>query len=108
MQKWLPQPCGEITAVVDCSDTTTLQEPDTPPIELSGGERFQPRCAWTDIYEAICNARHLIYIAGWSIYDKITLVRDPSKPMFPSEVPTLGQSPLVCYSKFFTTRAALL
>ena len=48
------------------------------------------RSAWCDLYEAICNAKHLIYITGWSIYDKITLVRDPSKPMQPSECPTLG------------------
>ena len=49
------------------------------------------RSAWGDLYEAICNAKHLIYITGWSIYDKITLVRDPSKPMQPSECPTLGE-----------------
>ena len=48
------------------------------------------RSAWCDLYAAICNAEHLIYITGWSIYDKITLVRDPLKPMQPSECPTLG------------------
>ncbi len=67
-----------------------VQEPDTPPIQLPEGGHFQPRGAWTDIHEAICNARHLIYIAGWSIYDKITLIRDSNKPMSPSDVPTLG------------------
>ncbi|CAL8469780.1 g9322 [Coccomyxa elongata] len=67
------------------------QEPDTPPIQLPEGGNFQPRGAWTDIHEAICNARHLIYIAGWSIYDRITLIRDSNKPMFPSGVPTLGE-----------------
>lgn len=48
------------------------------------------RGAWCDIYDAICSAQDLIYITGWSIYDKITLVRDPSKPMLPSQWPTLG------------------
>ena len=49
------------------------------------------RGAWCDLYEAICEAKHLIYITGWSIYDKITLVRDPAKPMHPSQWPTLGE-----------------
>ncbi len=67
------------------------QELDTPPIQLSEGGSFQPRGAWTDLYEALCSAQHLIYIAGWSVYDKITLIRDPSKPMLPSKIPTLGE-----------------
>ncbi|CAI0416683.1 unnamed protein product [Linum tenue] len=37
------------------------------------------RC-WEDIFEAISNARHLIYITGWSVYTEITLVRDPNRP----------------------------
>lgn len=65
---------------------------DTPPIQLSEGGSFQPRGAWTDLYEAICNAQHLIYIAGWSVYDKIKLIRDPCKPMVESEIPSLGKS----------------
>ena len=49
------------------------------------------RGAWCDLYDAICDAKHLIYITGWSIYDRITLVRDPAKPMLPSQWPTLGE-----------------
>ncbi|KAK9907703.1 hypothetical protein WJX75_008493 [Coccomyxa subellipsoidea] len=67
------------------------QDLDTPPIQLSEGGSFQPRGAWTDLYEAICNAQHLIYIAGWSVYDKIKLIRDPCKPMVESEIPSLGE-----------------
>ena len=55
------------------------------------------RGAWCDLYEAICNAKHLIYVTGWSIYDKITLVRDPSKPMLPSQWPTLGEATHALY-----------
>jgi phospholipase D1/2 len=69
-----------------------LQEPKTPPIPLPNGGSFQPAGAWSDVYEAVCNAKHLIYITGWSVYDKITLVREPDKPMFPSAVPTLGEA----------------
>ncbi|CAL5229046.1 g12295 [Coccomyxa viridis] len=67
------------------------QDPSTPPVDLPDGRSFQVRGAWCDIYEAICNAKHMIYITGWSVYDKITLVRDPSKPMLPSQWPTLGE-----------------
>ncbi|KAL6615755.1 hypothetical protein ACP70R_038025 [Stipagrostis hirtigluma subsp. patula] len=35
-----------------------------------------PHRCWEDIFDAINNARYLIYIAGWSVYTKITLVRD--------------------------------
>ena len=61
-------------------------------MELPDGRAFHVRGAWCDLYEAICNAKHLIYVTGWSIYDKITLVRDPSKPMLPSQWPTLGET----------------
>ncbi|CAN1343058.1 Phospholipase D alpha 1 [Linum perenne] len=37
------------------------------------------RC-WEDIFDALTNARHLIYISGWSVYTEITLVRDPNRP----------------------------
>ncbi len=59
-------------------------------MDLPGGGAFYVRSAWRDLYKAICNAKHLIYITGWSIYDKITLVRDASKPMQPSKYLTLG------------------
>ncbi|CAN0919150.1 Phospholipase D alpha 1 [Linum grandiflorum] len=37
------------------------------------------RC-WEDILDAITNARHFIYITGWSVYTEITLARDPNRP----------------------------
>ncbi|XVF89313.1 hypothetical protein PTKIN_Ptkin19aG0120100 [Pterospermum kingtungense] len=42
---------------------------------------YQPahRC-WEDIFDAISNAKHLIYITGWSVYTAITLIRDPKRP----------------------------
>ncbi|XP_075494141.1 phospholipase D alpha 4 [Primulina tabacum] len=37
----------------------------------------KPRNLWEDIYISIDGAKHLIYIAGWSLNPKMTLVRDP-------------------------------
>ncbi|XP_031403154.1 phospholipase D alpha 1-like isoform X2 [Punica granatum] len=48
-----------------------------PRIGLLGGSRYEPHRCWEDIFDAITNARHLIYIAGWSVSTKITLIRDP-------------------------------
>ncbi|XP_075672021.1 phospholipase D alpha 1-like [Castanea sativa] len=59
-----------------------------PWINLSNGKYFEPKRCWIDIFDAISNAKHLIYIAGWSVYNEITLIRDPSKPK--QDVPTLG------------------
>ena len=52
-----------------------MQDGFLPEIHLSGGQLFQPSCCWKDIYEAISNAKIFIYIAGWSVYTKISLLR---------------------------------
>ena len=39
----------------------------------------------------ILDAQHIIYIAGWSIYDKITLMRDPARPTPPGGDLQLGE-----------------
>ncbi|XP_041016449.1 phospholipase D alpha 1-like [Juglans microcarpa x Juglans regia] len=44
------------------------------------GDRYKPKGCWEDIFDAITNARHLIYIAGWSVCTGITLIRDPMRP----------------------------
>ncbi|KAK3043722.1 hypothetical protein RJ639_001918, partial [Escallonia herrerae] len=50
----------------------------------------EPERCWEDIFDVITNAKHLIYIAGWSVYTKITLVRDPKRPK-PGGNITLGE-----------------
>lgn len=40
---------------------------------------YEPQRCWEDIFDAINNAKHLIYITGWSVYTKITLIRDPNR-----------------------------
>ncbi|KAJ6330016.1 hypothetical protein OIU76_008778 [Salix suchowensis] len=52
----------------------------SPKINLAGGKLYEVHRCWEDIFDAISNAKHLIYIAGWSLYPEITLVRDPSRP----------------------------
>ncbi|GMH07019.1 hypothetical protein Nepgr_008859 [Nepenthes gracilis] len=51
-----------------------------PEFQVSGGKIYEPQRCWEDIFDAICRAKHLVYIAGWSVYTKITLVRDPQRP----------------------------
>lgn len=50
-----------------------------PKIVLSGGKFYEPQRCWEDVFEAISKAKHLIYIAGWSIYAPITLIRDSNR-----------------------------
>ncbi|KAJ6680972.1 PHOSPHOLIPASE D [Salix koriyanagi] len=52
-----------------------------PEIELENGNLFRHEKCWEDICHAIVEAHHLVYIVGWSIYHKIRLVREPSKPL---------------------------
>jgi phospholipase D1/2 len=55
-----------------------------PDIWLSNGLRYQHGQCWRDIYDAICQARKLIYIVGWSVFHTIHLVRDGT------QAPSLG------------------
>uniref|UniRef100_J3N493 Phospholipase D n=2 Tax=Oryza brachyantha TaxID=4533 RepID=J3N493_ORYBR len=47
-----------------------------PDIWLDHGVRYQHGQCWHDIYNAICQARRLIYIVGWSVFHTIHLVRE--------------------------------
>lgn len=51
-----------------------------PKIPLAGGKYYEPHRCWEDIFDAISNAKHLIYITGWSVYTEISLVRDARRP----------------------------
>ncbi len=62
-----------------------------PPIYQAGNRTRQPTHCWEDVFEAISNARHLIYITGWSVYTPILLVQDPRRPIPGSEGVTLGE-----------------
>ncbi|KGN52888.1 phospholipase D alpha 1 [Cucumis sativus] len=51
-----------------------------PKIPLAGGKFYEPHRCWEDVFDAIMNAKHLIYISGWSVYTEISLVRDKRRP----------------------------
>ncbi|CAA0827374.1 Phospholipase D alpha 1 [Striga hermonthica] len=61
-----------------------------PKIPLSGGKYYEPSRCWEDVFDAITNAKHLIYITGWSVYTEITLIRD-SRRQKPGGDITLGE-----------------
>ncbi|KAI9118112.1 hypothetical protein K1719_010444 [Acacia pycnantha] len=61
-----------------------------PRIRLSEGRYYEPSRCWEDIFNAITNARHLIYITGWSVYTEINLIRDPRRPISGGNI-TLGE-----------------
>ena len=52
-----------------------------PKIKLDGGIFFNQEKCWEDICYAISEAHHMIYITGWSIYHKVKLVREPTRPL---------------------------
>ncbi|GMP34760.1 hypothetical protein CsSME_00007499 [Camellia sinensis var. sinensis] len=47
-----------------------------PKIPLAGGKYYEPHRCWEDVFDAISNAQHFIYITGWSVYTEISLIRD--------------------------------
>ncbi|KAH7546359.1 hypothetical protein FEM48_Zijuj01G0192300 [Ziziphus jujuba var. spinosa] len=51
---------------------------------------YKPHRCWEDVFDAVSNAKHLIYIAGWTVYTEITLIRDPRRPK-PGGGITLGE-----------------
>lgn len=86
-----------------------------PRIELDGGTVYEPGRCWEDICKAIVEAKYLIYIAGWSVFTDITLVRDPDRPAIPhgdmklgdllkwkaKQVAFLAGASILCCSAFF-------
>lgn len=62
-----------------------------PKIELDGGKYFEHQKCWEDICYAISEAHHMIYIVGWSVYHKIKLVREPTRPLPRGGDLTLGE-----------------
>lgn len=52
-----------------------------PDIKLDDGSNFEHSKCWEDICHAILEAHHLVYIVGWSIFHKVKLVREPTRPL---------------------------
>ncbi|XP_038723228.1 phospholipase D delta-like [Tripterygium wilfordii] len=62
-----------------------------PEIELDGGKSYKQDNCWEDICYAISEAHHLVYIVGWSVFYKIKLVREPTRPLPRGGDLTLGE-----------------
>lgn len=54
---------------------------ETPSIMLGNGQPYRSGALWKDIYSAILDAKHFVYIAGWSVWVHNILVREKGKPM---------------------------
>ncbi|KAL9245596.1 hypothetical protein vseg_019227 [Gypsophila vaccaria] len=52
-----------------------------PQIMLDGGTPYQQGHCWEDLCYAISEAHHMIYVVGWSVFHKIKLVREPTRPL---------------------------
>ncbi|KAL5201158.1 hypothetical protein ABZP36_035512 [Zizania latifolia] len=85
-----------------------VNEGDLPEIELEPGKLFEHNSCWEDICHAILEAHHMIYIVGWSVYDKVRLVREPSssRPLPEGGNLTLGE--LLKYKSQEGVRVCLL
>lgn len=62
-----------------------------PKIDMEGGRMFKHERCWEDICHAILEAHHLVYVVGWSIYHKVKLVREPTRPLPSGGKLTLGE-----------------
>uniref|UniRef100_A0A1J3GLI1 phospholipase D n=3 Tax=Noccaea caerulescens TaxID=107243 RepID=A0A1J3GLI1_NOCCA len=51
-----------------------------PGIRLDNGMSYEHGKCWHDMFDAIRQARRLIYITGWSVWHKVRLVRDKAGP----------------------------
>lgn len=51
-----------------------------PRIRLGNGMYYENGKCWDDMFHAICQARRLIYITGWSVWHNVRLARDKGNP----------------------------
>ena len=47
----------------------------------AGGSTFSQSSLWTDLYSAMREAKHIIYVAGWSVWVSNMLLRRQDAPM---------------------------
>jgi phospholipase D1/2 len=51
-----------------------------PQVQLAGGRWYEPCRCWEDVFEAVTNAKRMVYIAGRSVNTDVVLVRDTRQP----------------------------
>ncbi|KAG5610888.1 hypothetical protein H5410_022169 [Solanum commersonii] len=69
---------------------TLYPDADTPDDDITNYLKsqglFEPQRCWEDIFDAINNLNHMIYIAGWSVYTKIILIKNPKRSKVSGEL----------------------
>lgn len=69
-----------------------VNDGDLEKIRIEDGMDFEHGKCWQDIFQAISEAKHLIYIMGWSIFTEVRLVRrEPLESLPEVEKLTLGE-----------------
>ncbi|GMN49529.1 hypothetical protein TIFTF001_018683 [Ficus carica] len=77
-----------------------------PEISLDDGTSLQQSKCWEEMCHAILEAHHLIYIVGWSVYHRVKLVREPTRPLPAGGELSLGE--LLKYKSQEGVRVVLL
>eukprot|EP00245_Coleochaete_scutata_P013408 TRINITY_DN543_c1_g4_i4.p1 TRINITY_DN543_c1_g4~~TRINITY_DN543_c1_g4_i4.p1 ORF type:complete len:819 (-),score=153.50 TRINITY_DN543_c1_g4_i4:387-2843(-) len=62
-----------------------------PPFKLGDGTDYKPANCWEDQCKAMLAARHFIYIADWSFFDDIKLMRDMNREIPDGGGVTVGE-----------------
>ncbi|CAN0904027.1 Phospholipase D beta 1 [Linum grandiflorum] len=65
---------GKVTLYQDAH----VEEMDAPHLQVDAGGRigYEHRSCWSDVFQAISQARRLVYITGWSVNYNVRLVRN--------------------------------
>ncbi|PIN17236.1 Phospholipase D1 [Handroanthus impetiginosus] len=84
-------PLRKGSSVTLYQDAHIRSDENMPKIELDNGLIREHAKCWEDICYAIAEAHHLIYIVGWSVFHKIKLIREPTRPLPRGGDLTLGE-----------------
>ncbi|KAL7143723.1 hypothetical protein ABFS83_08G211500 [Erythranthe nasuta] len=84
-------PLRKGSSVTLYQDAHVKNDDKLPKIELDNGLVREHATCWEDICHAIAEAHHLIYIVGWSVFDKVRLIREPTRPLPRGGDLTLGE-----------------
>ncbi|RZC30255.1 Phospholipase D delta isoform B [Glycine soja] len=88
---YFPVRKGSSVRLYQDAHCTESGEGKLPEIKLENGNVYRHEKCWEDICYAISEAHHMVYLVGWSIYHKVRLVREPTRPLPRGGDLTLGE-----------------
>ncbi|KAH1224072.1 Phospholipase D delta [Glycine soja] len=88
---YFPVRKGSSVRLYQDAHCTESGEGKIPEIKLENGNVYRHGKCWEDICYAISEAHHMVYLVGWSIYHKVRLVREPTRPLPRGGDLTLGE-----------------